>query len=116
MAKKKDWKGQCVCHLLISKLRLTKTLKPRNRKGQILPREVVNVSTDVKILKRKPRYLQPNYSAITDKLLRTITILYRLDSECIVCARLQDVLLYIICSYRANHYVRKCAESVRFVR
>jgi len=46
----KDWKDQCNCHLLISKLRLHEDFKPRNRKGCVLPREVANVSIDIKIL------------------------------------------------------------------
>lgn len=66
---------------------MNEDFKPRNRKGRILPREVANVSLNVKILKKKKKNKSTavftTYSA-ADELLRTITILYWLDSECIV--------------------------------
>lgn len=62
---------------------MNEDFKPRNRKGQVLPREVANVSIDIKILFKKRAAVFTTYSA-AGELLRTITILYMLDSEFIV--------------------------------
>lgn len=66
---------------------MNKDFKPRNRKGQVFPRK--RFDRRVEILKKKNKF-RSVHNRITvlrlmDGLLKTIRILYRLDSECIAC-------------------------------